>query len=347
MKILAAIDSFKGSATSEQLNTAALSGVLTVFPDLQVQSIPIADGGEGVLDVLAHQENAIRKTTQTTDLLGRQLEAPYLLLGDTAIIESAKIIGIDLITVGPESISRATTFGLGAVVQSAIQAGARTIIVSLGGTGTSDGGQGFLKSLEATDLSGVTLIGASDVTNPYYGENGAATIFAAQKGATTGQITQFNARDARFAQEILKNRGIDLQKIPGAGAAGGLGGAIVLLGGQLISGLELIADLVHLEQAISKSDLVLTGEGHLDHQSCQGKVVSGVAKLAKKHGKPCVALVGSRSDDLGMLENDLTAAFSIQTGPVSLDDAIMTQTTLKNMANTAKNVVRLIESFRR
>ena len=203
-----------------------------------------------------------------------------------------------------------------------------------------------MKSLETTDLSGVTLIGASDVTNPYYGENGAATIFAAQKGATAAQITQFNARDARFAQELLRDRGIDLQKIPGTGAAGGLGGAIALLGGQLISGFKLISDLVHLEQAILESDLVLTGEGHLDYQSSQGKVVSGVVKLAKKHGKPCVALVGSRSDDLGMLENDLTAAFSIQTRPISLDDAIMTQTTLKNMANTAQNIARLIESFR-
>ena len=346
MKILAAIDSFKGSATSEQLNVAALSGVLAVFPDGQVQSIPIADGGEGVLDVLAHQENAIIKTSLTTDLLGRHLEVPYLLLGDTAVIESAKVIGIDLVKVSPETISRASSFGLGAVVQAAIQTGAQTIIVSLGGTGTSDGGQGFLKSLETRDLSGVTLIGASDVTNPYYGENGAATIFAAQKGATVAQITQLNQRDEHFAKELLKDRGIDLQKIPGAGAAGGLGGAIALLGGRLTSGFDLIADLVHLEQAIADSDLVLTGEGHLDHQSSQGKVVSGVAKLAKKYGKPCVALVGSRSDELGMLETDLTAAFSIQTGPISLDDAMITETTLKNMTMTAQNVVRLFESRR-
>ena len=341
MKILAAIDSFKGSATSEQLNDAALSGILAAFPDGQVQSIPIADGGEGVLDVLAYQENAITKISLTTDLLGRQLEVPYLLLGDTAVIESAKVIGIDLVDVSPETLSRATSFGLGAVVQSAIQAGAQTIIVSLGGTGTSDGGQGFLKSLETTDLSGVTLVGASDVTNPYYGENGAATIFAAQKGATADQITQLNQRDARFAQALLKDRGIDLQKIPGTGAAGGLGGAIALLGGQLTSGFDLIADLVHLEQAIADSDFVLTGEGHLDHQSSQGKVVSGVAKLAKKHGKPCVALVGSRSDDLGGLESDLTAAFSIQTGPIALADAMVTQSTLKNLAMTAQNVGRV------
>ena len=229
MKILAAIDSFQGSATSEQLNDAALSGILAAYPDLQVQSIPIADGGEGVLDVLAYQENAITKTSLTTDLLGRKLEVPYLLLGDTAVIESAKVIGIDLVDVSPETISRATTYGLGAVVQSAIQSGAKTIIVSLGGTGTSDGGQGFLKSLGTTDLSDVTLIGASDVTNPYYGENGAATIFAAQKGATADQIKQLNQRDEHFAKALLKDRGIDLQKIPGAGAAGGLGGAIALL----------------------------------------------------------------------------------------------------------------------
>ncbi|GHU35890.1 hypothetical protein FACS1894192_01410 [Bacilli bacterium] len=344
MKILAAIDSFKGSATSEQLNTAALSGILAQFPDIQVQSMPIADGGEGVLEVLAYQKNAIRKTSQTTDLLGRPLEVPYLLLGHRAVIESAKVIGLDLAEVSPETISRATTFGLGTVVKDAIQTGAQTIIVSLGGTGTSDGGQGFLKSLETTDLSGVTLIGASDVTNPYYGENGAATIFAAQKGATAAQITQLNARDTRFAQEMLMHRGIDLQKISGAGAAGGLGGAIALLGGQLTSGFDFIADLVQLKQAIANSDLILTGEGHLDHQSSQGKVVSGVAKLAKKYGKPCVALVGSRSDDLGELETDLTAAFSIQTGPITLADAINAETTLKNMAMTAQNVVRVFKS---
>ncbi|GAB2023040.1 hypothetical protein RyT2_21140 [Pseudolactococcus yaeyamensis] len=189
----------------------------------------------------------------------------------------------------------------------------------------------------------MTLIGASDVTNPYYGENGAATIFAAQKGATAAQITQFNARDARFAQELLKDRGIDLQKIPGTGAAGGLGGAIALLGGQLISGFKLISNLVHLEQAILESDLVITGEGHLDYQSCQGKVVSGVAKLAKKHRKPCIAVVGSRSDNLGRLEKDLTAIFSIQTGPIDLASAINTETTLKNMAMAVQNVVRVFE----
>lgn len=342
MKILAAIDSFKGSATSEQLNAAALSGVLTCLPEAQIQNIPIADGGEGVLEVLKNQKHGVSRTCQTDDLLGRQIEVPYLLLGDTAIIESAKVIGIDLVTVSSETIAKATSFGLGEVVKSARQIGAKKIIVSLGGTATSDGGQGFLKCLEMTDLSGIELIGATDVTNPYYGDNGAATIFAGQKGATAAQIAQLNARDAVFAQEMLKQGYSDLQKIPGTGAAGGLGGAIVLLGGRLVSGFDLLADLLELESAIARSDLILTGEGHLDHQSSQGKVVSGVAALAKKHHKPCVALVGSYDDDLGGLEQELTAVFCIQSGPITLAKAVQTNLTLRHMTQTAHAVMRLM-----
>lgn len=344
MKILAAIDSFKGSATSEQLNAAALSGVLAKFPDTQTQNIPIADGGEGFLAIFSRQKNATSKQVQTTDLLGRKINATYLMLGETAVIESAKVIGIDLLSVSPETVAVATSFGLGQLVKAAMQNGAKKIIVSLGGTATSDGGQGLLKSLEMTDLSGVTLIGASDVTNVYYGENGAASVFAAQKSATSDQIAQFNQRDQAFAQEILKMKKIDLQTIAGTGAAGGLGGAIVVLGGQLISGFDLIADFLNLETAIAASDLILTGEGRLDSQSAQGKVVSGVAKLAQKYHKPCVALVGSRAEDIGELDDLLTAAFSIQTGPTDLEAAMLTSRTLENMMLTAQNVASLFAS---
>lgn len=342
MKILATIDSFKGSATSEQLNAAALDGISLRFPTYDVQNLPIADGGEGVLDVLGFQANAVRKMCQTVDLLGRHLETYYLLLGDTAIIESAKVIGIDLVTVSSETVEQASSFGLGQLVISAKAAGAKKIIVSLGGTATSDGGQGLLKSLMTIDLSGIELIGATDVTNPYYGKNGAANIFASQKGATLEQIAQLNARDAAFAQEKLLTQGIDLQSIPGTGAAGGLGGAIVLLGGQLVSGFDLIANLIALESAIASSDLILTGEGHLDSQSSQGKVVSGVAKLAQKHGKPCVALVGSFETDIGGLEKTLTAIFSIQSGPIALAQAMETDMTLNQMAQTAQAVVSVM-----
>ncbi|MDR1606667.1 MAG: glycerate kinase [Streptococcaceae bacterium] len=341
MKILTTIDSFKGSATSAQLNAAVITGILAKFPDIQTQNIPIADGGEGVLEVLSFQENAVQETVTTVDLLGRKIEVPYLMLGKKAIIETAKIIGIGLAPVSSETVAKGTSFGLGKVIKTAIQKGAQTVIVSLGGTGISDGGQGFLKSLTITDLSGVTLIGASDVTTVYYGTKGAATVFAAQKGATKQQIDDFNQRDKLFAQEILNRQGIDLQKISGTGAAGGLGGAIVILGGQLVSGFDLISDLLQLEAAVASSDLILTGEGRLDAQSAQGKVVSGVAKLAKKHGKPCVALVGSRSLELGELEQSLTAVFSIQVGPTSLDSAIQTDNTLHNIALTAQNVVSL------
>jgi glycerate kinase len=195
-------------------------------------------------------------------------------------------------------------------------------------------------------LAGVSLIGASDVTNPYYGPNGAAYVFGAQKGATSDQIAQFNQRDQQFAQDILNTQKINLQKIAGTGAAGGLGGAMIVLGGQLVSGFELLVDLVQLEQAIATSDLILTGEGRLDRQSAHGKVVSGVAKLAQKHQKSCIALVGSRSEDIGNLDQLLTAAFSIQTGPIDLADAMLTTKTLKNMALTAQNVASVFANGR-
>ncbi|MDR0297197.1 MAG: glycerate kinase [Streptococcaceae bacterium] len=345
MKLVVAIDSFKGSASSRELNEAVKAGILSVFPSADVVTFEIADGGEGTLCALQQGLGGEFVEVETVDLLERPVCARYLLAGELAIIEAAEVIGIDKITPSPETIVRATTVGLAKLFRDAKKRGATEIVLSLGGTGTSDGGLGLLSglggSLEALpEFADVKLTGLADVNNSYAGPAGYAAVFGAQKGGTPEILGQQDLQAQKVADFVKEKYQIDLQMIPGTGAAGGLGGALVLLGGHIEPGFAKIAALLKIEEAIKTADLVITGEGRLDFQTANGKVPSGMARLAAKYDVPTIAFAGGLAPDLGEMELLLLASYSIQCEAVSLTDAMQKEKTLENIKRLAKNVSR-------
>ncbi|HHH8441855.1 TPA: glycerate kinase, partial [Streptococcus pyogenes] len=236
MKILVAIDSFKGSVTSPELNTSVAQALLSVDKQLVIETRAIADGGEGSLVALSQTVAGRWHQVKTIDLLRRPIKVAYYRHAKQAFIESASIIGIDKITSNSVTYAQATSYGLGLAVKDAIQKGATQIEIMLGGTGTSDGGKGFLESLNYDFMTGrsyldtlaspVTLLGLTDVTNPYHGPQGFAAVFGPQKGGSLSQIEETDQIASNFAKKVFCQTTIDLQTIPGSGAAGGLGGAI-------------------------------------------------------------------------------------------------------------------------
>lgn len=341
MKFLVAIDSFKGSATSMQLNQAAKAGILEVLPDAEVVTIPIADGGEGTLDALVHGLEGFWVEVETVDLLERPIVAAYFISGQTAYIESARVVGIDKITPSSETVERATSKGLASLFRDALLRGCQELVLTLGGSGSSDGGRGLLNALtdeERSALTQIRLRGLTDVTNPYAGSQGYAVVFGPQKGASPKQVKAMDLVAQEFVNQMRRETGIDLQKIPGTGAAGGLGGALVLLGGELEAGYPFIAETLGLAQAIQGSNLVFTGEGRLDKQSLNGKLPIGVAQTAKNAGVPVIALGGSVEESKGF-EEAFLATFSIQREVLSLNQAMETERTLANVQSLVKNII--------
>ncbi|HEQ4398999.1 TPA: glycerate kinase [Streptococcus pyogenes] len=355
MKILVVIDSFKGSVTSPELNTSVAQALLSVDKQLVIETRAIADGGEGSLVALSQTVAGRWHQVKTIDLLRRPIKVAYYRHAKQAFIESASIIGIDKITSNSVTYAQATSYGLGLAVKDAIQKGATQIEIMLGGTGTSDGGKGFLESLNYDFMTGrsyldtlaspVTLLGLTDVTNPYHGPQGFAAVFGPQKGGSLSQIEETDQIASNFAKKVFCQTTIDLQTIPGSGAAGGLGGAIVLLGGTLTSGFSRIAELLNLDNSLQSCDLVITGEGCLDTQSQSGKVPVAIARMAKKYQVPTVALCGSVKIETGLAAEDFLAVFSIQQQPISLEAAIDKTTTLSNIKILAANLMLLIAQF--
>ncbi|HER5588211.1 TPA: glycerate kinase [Streptococcus pyogenes] len=355
MKILVAIDSFKGSVTSPELNTSVAQALLSVDKQLVIETRAIADGGEGSLVALSQTVAGRWHQVKTIDLLRRPIKVAYYRHAKQAFIESASIIGIDKITSNSVTYAQATSYGLGLAVKDAIQKGATQIEIMLGGTGTSDGGKGFLESLNYDFMTGrsyldtlaspVTLLGLTDVTNPYHGPQGFAAVFGLQKGGSLSQIEETDQIASNFAKKVFCQTTIDLQTIPGSGAAGGLGGAIVLLGGTLTSGFSRIAELLNLDNSLQSCDLVITGEGCLDTQSQSGKVPVAIARMAKKYQVPTIALCGSVKIETGLAAEDFLAVFSIQQQPISLEAAIDKTTTLSNIKILAANLMLLIAQF--
>ncbi|HER0428080.1 TPA: glycerate kinase [Streptococcus pyogenes] len=355
MKILVAIDSFKGSVTSPELNTSVAQALLSVDKQLVIETRAIADGGEGSLVALSQTVAGRWHQVKTIDLLRRPIKVAYYRHAKQAFIESASIIGIDKITSNSVTYAQATSYGLGLAVKDAIQKGATQIEIMLGGTGASDGGKGFLESLNYDFMTGrsyldtlaspVTLLGLTDVTNPYHGPQGFAAVFGPQKGGSLSQIEETDQIASNFAKKVFCQTTIDLQTIPGSGAAGGLGGAIVLLGGTLTSGFSRIAELLNLDNSLQSCDLVITGEGCLDTQSQSGKVPVAIARMAKKYQVPTIALCGSVKIETGLAAEDFLAVFSIQQQPISLEAAIDKTTTLSNIKILAANLMLLIAQF--
>ncbi|MFB5195839.1 glycerate kinase [Neobacillus sp. KR4-4] len=376
MKFLIATDSFKDSLSSIEVGNCVKSGILRAIPHAVVDVSPMADGGEGTIDTLLYGGHGKEIQIEVHDPLMNKIMAKYAILEldgeEVVFIECARSSGLPLVPAGRRNPMLSNTYGLGEQIKDAIEKGYRRFILSLGGSATNDGGIGMLQALgwEFFDDNGIilgntgnpllktaffsdenilpklqecTFIAASDVTNPFYGLQGAAHIFAKQKGASDQNIMELDLALERFSTLIQKEYGVNVQEIAGAGAAGGLGGAIAgALKGSIQSGVELVIELTALEEKIMAADLIVTGEGSLDNQSVMGKVPVGVAKLANKYGKPVIGMAGRIDTNLDEVNKYFNGVFSIQTECRTLDEALKPDISALQLEITAEQIARLV-----
>ena len=368
---LLAPDKFRGSLTARQVANAMAEGVRLTQPKAEIIALPVADGGEGTAQVLTEATNGTWHTAIVSDPLGRPIEAGFGLSGDgsTAFIEMAQASGLALLQPGDRHTDQTSTYGTGELLLKAIQTGVEQIVLGIGGSATTDAGIGMADALgwQFLDASGQRLqpIGANllrivriippeismadtvrfsvacDVANPLYGPDGAAHIYGPQKGATPETVAQLDAGLQQFAHVVQEQFGTDVVNVPGAGAAGGLGaGALFFLNATLRPGVDVVLDAVDFDRHVRQADFVLTGEGKLDHQTLQGKVLKGIADRASLANVPVVALCGTLDLDPISIETlGLTAAFSVLNRPQSLDQAI--STTYADIRSATFNVCRL------
>jgi glycerate kinase len=289
VRVVAALDTFRGTASARDL--AAAVGRVAWEHGWDCDEVPVSDGGEGFLDALG----GANRTTTVTGPLGDTVEAGWRLDGRRAVVEAAQASGLLLVggAEGNDPVA-ASTYGTGEVIGAALDAGARRVLVGVGGSATTDGGLGALRALHPTPrLRGVELVVACDVRTRFVD---AADTFAPQKGASAAQVELLRRRLERLAQVYAEEHGVDVRELDGAGAAGGLAGGLAAVGATLVEGFEVVAEEVDLWGRIEGADLVVTGEGFLDEQSFEGKVVGGVADLAAEAGVRVVAVAGEVLD---------------------------------------------------
>lgn len=373
MKFVIAPDSFKESMTALEAAQAIQAGLLRAIPDAQCQLIPLADGGEGTVETLVHANQGQLVATKTAGPLSDQSVTSNLgLINDeqTAVIEVAAADGLGLVPTTQRNPLVTSSYGVGQQILVAFDYGVKRMIIGLGGSATVDGGLGILQALGAQcldqagqpvsaggqglrqvvtlDLSTVDprlakteLILASDVTNPLLGEDGAAYVFGPQKGADPGMVDELEVGMANYAHLMAIATGHDYSKVVGAGAAGGIGFALLALGGQIQSGIQLVMNETNLASAVKQADYVITGEGRIDFQTQFGKTPAGVAQVAKQAVKPLIAIGGSLGDDLSALyEVGFTAIFGC-VGALQPLDQVLSQGP-QNLARTADNIGRLL-----
>ena len=303
-RLVAAPDKFKGSATAADLAAAACAAAADV--GWECEPVPVADGGEGTLEVLGGPN----RRTEVTGPLGRPVRAEWRLDGDTAVVEMARASGLVLAggAQGNDPLE-ATTRGTGELVLAAVAAGARRVVVAVGGSATTDGGLGAVEVLSGR-LAGVEVVVACDVETRFCD---AAEDFAPQKGATPSQVLLLGRRLERLAGDYNVRFGVDVSDLPGAGAAGGLAGGLAALGARLVPGFDLVAEAVGLEERLAGADLVVTGEGFVDEESFHGKVVGGMARLCAEAGVRLVVVAGEVYDAPSGLEVvSLTRRFGVE-----------------------------------
>lgn len=375
-KILLVPDSFKGTLSSRQVCQVMAGQLRRFFPQAQVKSIPVADGGEGSVEAFLAAAGGERRTRTVTGPFGEPVEAFYGILGDgrTAVIEMAVCAGLPLAE-GRLNPERATTYGVGELLLAAKEAGCTKAILGLGGSCTNDGGVGAaaalgakftradgaafiptggtLGEIAALDVSpvaqalqGMELTAMCDIDNPLYGEAGAAAVFAPQKGADAAMVARLDAGLRHLGQVSARCLGRDFSHLPGTGAAGGLGfGMAAFCGAQLRMGIDAVLDAVGFDSLLPGTDVVFTGEGKIDSQSARGKVVSGVAVRCRKAGVPVVAVVGQIGQGFEeMYQQGLTAVFSINRAAQPFAESRFHAG--ENLALTMENIARLLAAGR-
>ncbi|HEX6500533.1 MAG TPA: glycerate kinase [Micromonosporaceae bacterium] len=324
MRVLICPDKFAGTLSAVEVAHAVAAGWRDRVPGDELVTRPLADGGPGFVEVLAEVLPGRRIPVPTVDPLGRPVDGEFLLVGGTAYLESAQACGLHLLAPEERDPKVTTSYGLGLLIFAAVDAGATEIVVGLGGSATNDAGAGMLAALDAAALDaagyalpyggaalagcdrlggtprlrGARLVAATDVDNPLTGAHGASAVYGPQKGATPSDVALLDAALGRFAEVLercLPGCPPGLAALPGAGAAGGLGAALLALGGRVESGIDLVRRATGLDRAMADADLVITGEGGFDDQSLRGKVVAGVARAAAGLSVPCVVVAGRSS----------------------------------------------------
>ncbi|WP_447803011.1 glycerate kinase [Pseudomonas serbica] len=354
MKIVIAPDSFKDSLSAQGVADAIALGLAEVWPDAQLVKCPMADGGEGTVEsVLAACDGELRRT-DVRGPLGETVNAAWgwLPQNHTAIIEMAEASGLQLVPLDRRDACISSTFGTGELIRAALDAGAQRVILAIGGSATNDGGAGAMQALGVrlldaqgqqlqpgglalAQLARIDLTGidprlaevrfdiAADVNNPLCGPHGASAIFGPQKGATTAQVEQLDRALGHFANHCANALAQDVRDEPGSGAAGGLGfAAKAFLGAQFMAGVEVVAELVGLAEAVVGADLVITGEGRFDAQTLRGKTPFGVARIAQEQGVAVIVIAGTLGEGYQALyEHGIDAAFALTSGPMTLEQA--------------------------
>lgn len=372
MHILIVPDSFKGSLSSIEAAQCIDTGFRRVFSGCTSGLLPVADGGEGTVEALVAGAGGQIVTATVSDPLGRPVEAQFGLLEDGwAVIEMAQASGLPLLAPQERNPGRTSTYGTGQLIRAALDRGCRHMLIGIGGSATNDGGAGmatalgvrFLDSggallppggLALTDLAQIDLtqldprirdtefVVASDVTNPLCGPSGASAVYGPQKGASPQQVAALDEALAHYATLLATTCGLDVANLPGAGAAGGLGaGLMAFCSARLWPGIDVIFERLGLEAQIARADLILTGEGRVDATSANGKLLSGVGRLALRHRKPVIALTGSAGEGSQTLEAlGIRAVVPIADGPISLEQSLADASRL--ITDAAERTARLL-----
>ncbi|CAI2413264.1 glycerate kinase [Serratia ficaria] len=368
-KVVIAPDSFKESLSALEVADAIERGFSQIFPQVQYVKLPMADGGEGTVESMVAATGGEIIELEVTGPLGLPVRAFYGLLGDgeTAVIEMAAASGLHLAPSGQRDPRITTSYGTGELMLAALAHGVKAIVLGIGGSATNDGGAGMMQALGARlldaqrqplppggaalaqlahiDLAGLdprlrqlSITAACDVDNPLCGEQGASAVFGPQKGATPQMVAQLDAALRHYGELMEQVTGREIVRQPGAGAAGGMGAALLgMLDARLRPGIEIVIETLRLEEAVRGADLVITGEGRLDSQSIHGKTPIGVARVAKRHGLPVIGIAGSLAPDYQVVHlHGIDAAFSVLDRIVTLEEALAGAA--RNLEVTARNV---------
>ena len=367
MRCVIALDSFKGSLSSIEAGESVAEGVQRAIPGVETEVRPLADGGEGTVDALVRGMGGEFVHVDVTGPMGGAVSCTYGIVdGNTCVLEMASAAGLPLVPPGERNPLAATTFGVGEAICDALSRGCRRFVVGIGGSATNDGGAGMLQALglrlldaDGRDLprggGALALLAkietidmpselgdcvfkiACDVANPLCGLNGASHVFGPQKGATPEMVSELDAALAHFAKVSGGNA-----DAPGAGAAGGLGFAFkTFLGGELVSGVDLVLSETRLADFVSDADVVVTGEGRIDTQTAMGKAPIGVAKLAKKFGKPVIAFAGCVTPDaVAVNAHGIDAFFPCLRTVTTLEEAMSKPVAAANLSASAEQVFR-------
>jgi len=373
LKILLCPDSFKGSLSSRGVCHAIKKGFLRCTHEIEIVEKPIADGGEGTIEALYYGLGGRLITIKITGPLWEKVNAQYLILNDqkTAIIEMAQAAGLILVPIKKRNPRYTTTFGVGELMIDAVKNGCTKLILAIGGSATNDGGTGALTALgvkfydkdqkllsgmgenlhkiQIIDTDGiekvmneVEILIASDVKNPLFGPEGAARVYAPQKGANDEDVLFLDKGLIHFSKMIQEKTGKEVESIPGSGAAGGIGaGFYGFLNAQITSGIQLIMELLKFDEEIAASQLIISGEGRIDRQTLYGKVISGIYELCQRHNKPLILLAGKIEEEAYSIYGDkVLALFSIVNGPIRENEAFLKAEYF--VENTSYNIAKLI-----